>query len=108
MNKRIKYPKEKYVDYDIPSDDMENFIRNYKSRIVRTRKEHKCCYCGSLIQENDDALNFKVITKDGEFCNGYYCLSCVEDYMDNANGIIDSDELVHRYSERVNHAKETD
>lgn len=100
MAKRIKYPKENYKDYDVSSCDMESDVLVYHSQIVRTRKNHVCCYCGSVINKDDDALNFHAITESG-FCSGHYCLDCIEDYMDNSNEIIDSDEVVRRYSERL-------
>ena len=100
MAKKAKYPSDDYIDYDIPSDDMESDIRNYRSKLVKTRKYHFCCYCGTTIHSGDEALYFTAITDDG-FCNGYYCLYCIEDYMDAGKDVISPDELVHRYSERV-------
>ena len=97
--KKAKYPIEDYINYEMPSEDMDTDIRLYKSHVVKTRYPHKCCYCGADIKKGDDALYCTAIV-DGEFGRCYYCIDCVDDQKDFEEGKIDSDKVYSRFDKR--------
>lgn len=99
-SKNLKYAENEYIDYDIPSDDMDSDIRMYHSKAVKVRKDCRCNYCGYPIRKGEYALAFSVIS-DGEFCYRHYCIGCVEDNMSMEKGEIDSNELLSRYTRRL-------
>lgn len=90
MGKQPKYPIEEYVGIDMPSDDMDTNITGYKSKLVKTRKESKCMYCGTKIDKGDYALAASGFLDEGE-CGRqpfriHYCIDCVDDEIRNWHG----------------------
>lgn len=99
-SKNLKYTEREYIDYDIPSDDMDVDIRMYHSKAVKVRKDCRCNYCWYPIRKGEYALAFSVVL-EGDFCYGHYCMGCVEDNMSMEKGEIDGKELLCRYVRRL-------
>ena len=41
----MKYPEEMYVDSQIFAGDMDGSESNFSEKVVKIRKEHRCCVC---------------------------------------------------------------
>lgn len=78
-----KYEKSKYENCYLPYDDMDTNILCHKVKLVKTRKECKCVYCGTVIQAGDFAQAERGFLDDMEHKAFYVhnCLDCVEEYM---------------------------
>lgn len=86
MGKQPKYHAEEYMGFDMPSDDMDTHITNYKSKLVKVRKDSKCMYCGTAIQKGDFALAASGFVDGEESFYIHYCLDCVDDELRNYHG----------------------
>lgn len=75
-----KHNKEQYLNFELPNDDMDVGIRNRSSKLTKTRKETKCCYCGTKINNGDYSLSERGFLDDAPFYV-HYCLDCVEESM---------------------------
>lgn len=80
INRQAKYKPEEYTDLEMPSDDMDDYLENYHSKLVKARKETKCHYCGTTIKAGDQALSEKCFI-DGKPYYIHDCLDCVEDVI---------------------------
>ena len=80
INRQAKYKSEEYTDLEMPSDDMDDYLENYHSKLVKARKETKCHYCGTTIKAGDQALSEKCFI-DGKPYYIHDCLDCVEDVI---------------------------
>lgn len=100
MSGNLRFARDEYIDYDLPSTDRDIQIRNYHSKPVRVRKDCTCCYCGYPIKKNEYALAFSVVVDD-EWGYGHYCIGCVEDNISMKKGLIDSQTLFDRYCRRL-------
>lgn len=60
--RKPKYEKEKYLNFEMPSDDMDTDIRNWSSKLLRVRTDTVCAYCGADIKKRDYALAEKRIS----------------------------------------------
>lgn len=49
INKDLKYSESEYTDFFFPSDDTGTDIKFHHSKLVKTRKNHACSYCGATI-----------------------------------------------------------
>ena len=92
-----KYEKSKYENCYLPYDDMDTNILCHKVKLVKTRKECKCVYCGTVIQAGDFAQAERGFLDDMEHKAFYVhnCLDCVEEYMD------DDDEQFEKWEQRA-------
>ena len=80
INRQAKYKSEEYTDLEMPSDDMDDYLENYHSKLVKATKETKCHYCGTTIKAGDQALSEKCFI-DGKPYYIHDCLDCVEDVI---------------------------
>lgn len=80
INRQAKYKSEEYTDLEMPSDDMDDYLENYHSKLVKARKETKCHYCGATIKAGDQSLSEKCFI-DGKPYYIHDCLDCVEDVI---------------------------
>lgn len=83
----MKYKPEDYsiVDsnfYGLADEDVDN----YKEKLVKCRKAHKCMNC-----EKDIPIGTYAIREtgfiDGEPVSSYTCTDCMDEWLDNINGI---------------------
>lgn len=79
---KLKKHKEFYVDFRI-YEDMDSYVTNWHSRIVKTRKIHHCYVCDTDIPKGSEALLETCIDPDHGFCSSYTCGSCVDKYVDS-------------------------
>ena len=98
--RKPKYDKARYENFEIPTDDMDVDIQNYSSKLISTRKDTKCVYCGAEIKCGDYALAEKGFL-DGEPFYVHNCLDCVEETMDMQDGVIDTDDALERWGRRA-------
>ena len=98
--RRPKFPKEKYDNFFMPSDDMDTNIENHTSKLSSTRQETKCVYCGATIKCGDYALAERGFL-DGQPFYVHNCLDCVEETMDLIDGKLDPDDALHRWKKRA-------
>lgn len=80
MSREASYPKEEYIDLMMPTDDMDDYLESYHSKLVRVRKDTTCHYCGAVIHKGDQALGEKAFI-DGAPYYIHDCLDCVEDFI---------------------------
>ncbi len=94
MGKQPKYPAEEYIGLDMPSDDMDTSITGFKSKLVKTRKESQCMYCGSKIAKGDYALAASGFLDgwDNKPFYIHYCIDCADDELLNFHGEEHDDE----------------
>jgi hypothetical protein len=84
----MKYDKTMYIDsgfYGI-DEDMEN----YKEKIVKCRKPHKCASCQKDINVGEEAL-YESGFIDGEPVSAHTCLKCIEEWLEES-GQVDVEE----------------
>lgn len=98
--RRAKYPKERYDNFEMPSDDMDVDIQNFSSKLSSVRKETTCVYCGAKIRMGDYALAERGFLDEQPFY-AHNCLDCVEEVMDMQDGKLDADDMVDKWSERA-------
>lgn len=80
MNRAAKFKSELYIDLMMPTDDMDDYLDNYHSKLVKCRKDTTCHYCGATIKKGDQALGEKCFI-DGAPYYIHDCLDCVEDVI---------------------------
>jgi len=80
MGRIAKFGPEEYKDLEMPSDDMDDYLENYHSKLVKVRKDTACHYCGTTIHKGDQALGEKCFI-DGAPYYIHDCLDCVEDVI---------------------------
>ena len=89
-----RYKPEKYIDFEMPSDDMDIYITGRKSKLVKKRKPGKCLYCLAPIPAGDYCLAEWGFIE--EFIGYkpfrvYYCLDCVDDEIRESEGELEGD-----------------
>lgn len=94
-----KYPPSEYVDMEMPSDDMDVYLRNVHSHLVKCRKDHTCLYCGAPIGRGEYSLLEQGFMDDEPFAI-HYCLACVEEVMDVWTGKMEQDEAYEEWQKR--------
>ena len=98
--RKPKYDKERYVNFEMPTDDMDVDIQNWSSKLSSTRQETKCIYCGATIKCGDYALAERGFL-DGQPFYVHNCLDCVEEAMDMMDGKLDADDALHKWEKRA-------
>ena len=78
MKKPIKW----YNDFRI-YEDRDSDVRNWSSKIVKTRKNHTCFNCQTVIKKGSEALVEKCIDPDYGFCSAYTCAECVDKWVED-------------------------
>ena len=99
-----KYPKEEYIDFDMPSDDMESHVLLYKSKLVKKRTESRCLYCGEPIKKGEYAVSAHGFIEgmDGNKPFRFdHCMDCVDGEMDISNGKMDREEYYKAWEQRA-------
>lgn len=84
----MKYDKDLYIDNGIYGLDED--IRDYKEKVVKCRKPHKCVSCEREIKRGEQALCESGFTDDGAV-SAYTCLECVEKWLEES-GQVGTDE----------------
>lgn len=77
----MKKPKEFYNNFRI-YEDRDSNVRNWKSKIVITRKKHHCYHCDTDIPKYQPVLLETCIDPDHGFCSSYTCINCVDKYVE--------------------------
>ena len=88
----MKYTEKEYIESGFYSDDSES-IENYKAKIVKCRKPHKCLGgCDTEIQIGEHAYCEKGFM-DGNPVSCYTCIPCLDAWLDEITGenIIDDE-----------------
>lgn len=84
----MKYPKELYLDsgfYDGGMGDED--IENYREKIVKCRKPHKCMGgCNAIIQPGEYAL-YESGFMDSKPVSCYTCLTCIEKRLEESGQV---------------------
>jgi hypothetical protein len=62
-------------------EDRDTNVRNWKSKIVVTRKTHHCCMCDTDIPIGSEALCETCIDPDRGHCSSYTCGACVDKHI---------------------------
>jgi hypothetical protein len=88
----MKYTEAEYLSYPFFEGDMDVTIQNYKAKIVKCRKPHKCWSgCGNEIKAGDMAM-YESGFDDGEPVGVHTCIPCLDKWIDEINGIEDGDD----------------
>ena len=98
MSRLALYELDEYKDMEMPSDDMDDYLESYHSKLVKVRKETHCHYCGATIKAGDQALGEKCFI-DGKPYYIHDCLDCVEDVIKGWD-----DEAQARWEKRAKEA----
>ena len=98
--RKPKYNKELYVNFEMPTDDMDVDIRNWSSKLSSVREEKTCVYCGAKIKSGDYALAERGFL-DGQPFYVHNCLDCVEEIMDMQDGKLDADDMLEKWTKRA-------
>lgn len=98
MSKNPKYQYNEYKDIMMPTDDMDDYLESYHSKLVMVRKDTTCHYCGTSIHRGDYALCEKFFY-DGAPYYIHDCLDCVEDVIDGFD-----DKAYERWRKRAKEA----
>ena len=77
----MKREKSFYDDFRI-YEDRDTWLRNWRSRIVKTRKVHHCYHCDNDIPIGSEALLETAIDPDSGRVSTYTCAECVDSYVD--------------------------
>lgn len=102
--KKPSYPESEYIDFEIPSDDMETHIMGYASKLVKTRKDAVCCYCGTTIRAGDHAVSAKGFMEQFDGNKPFrihYCMDCVDEELDVMNGKRSREECYKSWESRL-------
>lgn len=83
----MKYPREMYIDSQIFSGDREGSESNFSEKIVKTRKQHKCCFCGKEIDSGNDMVMQSAIIDGKGWRNCYICLPCIEEWLEESGQV---------------------
>jgi hypothetical protein len=85
----VKYNPEDYIDTGFYPADED--IANYKEKIVKCRKPHKCMGgCGKEIQAGEQAVRETGFLL-GEPVSNYTCLPCIEEWLEESGQIDDTE-----------------
>lgn len=85
----MKYDKELYIDSGFYAGDED--MQNYKEKIVKCRKPHKCLGgCGKTINAGEQALNESGFL-DGHPVSSYTCLECIEKWLEESEQVRDDE-----------------
>ncbi len=101
---QAKYKPEEYLNFAMPSDDMETHITGCTSKLVKTRKDTVCCYCGSPIKAGDYALAEKGFIEKYEGNEPYrihFCIECVDEELDVFHGKRDRETCFKEWKKRA-------
>ena len=98
MSRTAKYKPELYKNLEMPSDDMDDYLESWSSKLVKCRKDTTCHYCGTDIRRGDQALGEKCFI-DGKPYYIHDCLDCVEDVIKGWD-----DQAQARWEERAKKA----
>jgi len=77
----MKRNRDFYINFRV-YEDMDSWVRNWKSKIVTTRKDHHCFHCDKDIPIGSEALMETCIDPDNGFCSSYTCGVCVDKYVE--------------------------
>jgi len=80
----MKYPLEKYTDSGFYSGGTET--ENYKEKVVKCRKPHKCSPCRTEIKVGENALR-ETGFLDGEPVSSYTCLPCIDKWLEESGQV---------------------
>ena len=73
-----------YVDSGFYSDCTE--AENYKEKVVKCRKPHKCSPCNAQIKVGEHALR-ETGFLDGKPVSAYTCLSCIDEWLEESGQV---------------------
>ena len=79
----MRYAKHEYENTEFYEPDED--ITNHQQKVVKTRKEHKCYTCQSVIKLGDGALLEKCFM-DGKPQSAYTCLNCCDKWLNAIMG----------------------
>lgn len=84
----MKYPKELYTSSGFYDGDIggDYDIENYKERVVKCRKSHKCVSCQKEIKQGEEAL-LETGFMDGKPVSAYTCLPCIEKWLEESGQV---------------------
>lgn len=57
----MKYPEEMYVDSQIFAGDMDGSESNFSEKVVKIRKEHRCCVCEKEIYKGEKMIRQQAV-----------------------------------------------
>ena len=78
----MKHTPEEYINSGFYDGDMDADVQNYKVKIVKCRKPHKCNGgCETEINVGEHAL-LETGFMDGEPISCHTCLTCIDNWLD--------------------------
>ena len=78
----MKYTPEEYINSGFYDGDMDVDIQNYKVKITKCRKPHKCNGgCGTEIKTGDYAM-LETGFFEGKPMTSHTCLPCIDAWLD--------------------------
>ena len=80
----MKRPLSFYDDFRV-YEDRDSWVRNWTSKIVKTRNIHHCYNCDSDIPKGVEALLETAIDPDSGRVSAYTCAKCVDQYVEESD-----------------------
>ena len=84
----MKYSIKDYENADFYYGEED--VVNYKSKVVKTRKIHKCVNCQNEIVQGENALRESGFM-DNEPVSCYTCIPCLDKWLDEINGEVENE-----------------
>jgi hypothetical protein len=81
----MKKPTEYYKNFRV-YEDRDSWIRNWSSKIVKTRKKHHCFMCDKDIPKGSEMLLETAIDPDIGRVSSYTCGECVDEHVEEIKG----------------------
>lgn len=100
----LSYPSTEYTNFEMPSDDMDTHFTGYSSKLVKTRKNTVCIYCGSPILKGEWSVAAKGFIEKYEGNKPFrihYCIDCVEEELDVCYGKRDRETCFKEWERRA-------
>jgi hypothetical protein len=104
----MKYPEEKYTQSSYFGPDMDSEIEHQHIKLVKTRKDHKCCgygkNCQHIIPKGEHAVvETAILTHEGGWKSCYLCIPCIEEWLEESHQVAITHDLkiLRQYFEPV-------
>ena len=88
---KTKHTEEEYINSGFYDGDMDVNILNYKVKIIKCRKPHKCNGgCNSEIKAGENAM-LETGFMDGVPLTCHTCIPCIDKWLDELKGLEEDD-----------------
>ena len=83
----MKYPEEMYVDSQIFAVDMDGAESNFSEKVVKIRKEHRCCVCEKEIYKGEKMIRQQAVIEGAGWRSCFVCFPCIEYWLGDSGQV---------------------